>query len=466
MTNVLIITGDKQIFQAIASCFTGQDKVTRCTEKKTALEKLNGNRFDYIFIDLGLLLDSQSGKEYKLALQPFWRIYPAVEIIVMSSPEGIREAVQAVKAGASNYLTYPIMPEEVKYVVESINESQIVLSELNYLRDQFRQSDSENLLKTKSPTMKHVFDRISSVAPTMSTVLLTGETGTGKGVMARAIHSFSKCKNARFISAHCGAIPDTLIESELFGHEKGAFTGATRRKLGKFEIARDGTIFLDEIATISFSAQIKLLQVLQDRIFQRLGGEQAIETNTRVIAATNMDLLDLCDAGQFRRDLYYRLNVFPIEIPALRERTEDIPLLVEYFLERLNRFNAKEIHSVHPEVLSAFAEYPWPGNIREMENLIERAYIIEDSSVLTPASFPAEMFAQKRIEKSLLINPSRSLAEMRRSGLEALEKTYLVELLQNNRGKVKAAAEVAKVTPRQLHNLMKKYDLHKEEFKN
>jgi len=377
----------------------------------------------------------------------------------------IREAVMAVKAGASNYLTYPINPDEVKYVTESVQESLIMQSELDYLRDQSWQADSLEFVQTESTVMKKVLDKVRSVAPTKSTVLLIGETGTGKGVLAKLIHRHSNRRDAPFISVHCGAIPDTLLESELFGHEKGSFTGAVRRKLGKFEIAKGGTIFLDEIGTITPSAQIKLLQILQDRTFQRVGGEETIEADVRIIAATNTDLKKMCDQGQFRKDLYYRLYVFPIELPPLRERAGDIPHLVEVFLKKMNKFDQKEIHDIHPQVLEAFKSYSWPGNIRELENLMERAYILETSFVLTPESFPGELFDSEAPSASVSVDACLSLAEMRGKGIEDIERHYLKELLTENRGKIKDSATAAGITTRQLHKLMKKYGIRKEEFK-
>jgi transcriptional regulator with GAF, ATPase, and Fis domain len=310
-----------------------------------------------------------------------------------------------------------------------------------------------------------VFDKIRSVALTKSTVLLTGETGTGKGVLANLVHRHSNRRDAQFISVHCGAIPDTLLESELFGHEKGSFTGAVQRKLGKFEIASGGTIFLDEIGTITPSAQIKLLQVLQDGTFQRVGGEETIEANVRVIAATNADLKKMCDDGQFRKDLYYRLYVFPIELPPLRERAEDIPYFVEEFLKRMNRVNKKEIHDIHPRVIDAFKNYSWPGNIRELENLMERAYILETSSVLTAESFPSELFKLETLSATVSVDAGLSIAEVRRKGIEGIEKNYLKEQLAQNSGKIQNTAMAAGITTRQLHKLMRKYGIRKEEFK-
>lgn len=272
MWSILVISEQKEAFGVLHSCFRGKYRVEGANSKDAALARLQKSRFDLIFIDLQLLRRGVVDGGYEEAMRPFWRIYPTVEIIIMSVQEMIREAVAAMKAGASNYITYPLKPEEVKYVTETVHESIMVQSELDYLRDRFWQSDSLEIVQTKSPAMKKVFDKIRSVAPTKSMVLLIGETGTGKGVLAKLIHRHSNRRDAQFISLHCGAIPDTLLESELFGHEKGSFTGAIRRKLGKFEIAHGGTIFLDEIGTITPSAQIKLLQVLQDGTFQRVGG--------------------------------------------------------------------------------------------------------------------------------------------------------------------------------------------------
>jgi DNA-binding NtrC family response regulator len=378
----------------------------------------------------------------------------------------VREAVKAVKAGAADYLTCPIDSHEVKYVIESIDANILMQSELDYLRDQFWQPSSLAIIQTKSPAMQKVFAKIRSVAPTKSTVLLTGETGTGKGVLASLIHQHSNRRDAKFVSVHCGAIPDTLLESELFGHEKGAFTGADRRKLGKFEIAKGGTIFLDEIGTITPAAQIKLLQVLQDGTYQRVGGEETLHADARVLAASNMDLKEMCDNGQFRKDLYFRLNVFPVEFPSLRERKEDIPHIVEVIIGRLNRLHHKEIRNVHPDVMEAFLNYDWPGNIRELENLIERAYIIETSPILTPAGLPLELFSVESPSAGMGLDSSYTLAEVRRRALEEVEKRYLKELLANKRGKIRESAEVAGITTRQLHKLLTKYGIKKEDFKS
>jgi DNA-binding NtrC family response regulator len=466
MRSILVISNEPKVCGSISSCFDTGYKVSVAVNADAALDTLKKRRYDLIFVDLEILRRSASGNGYKAAMESFWHLYPTIEIIVMSSQEMIREAVMAVKAGASDYLTYPINPDEVKHVTESLHEYLISQSELDYLRDQFWQSDSLELVHTNSTVMKKAYEKIRSVAPTKSTVLLIGETGTGKGELAKLIHRHSSRRDAQLISVHCGAIPDTLLESELFGHEKGAFTGAVRRRLGKFEIATGGTIFLDEIGTITPSAQIKLLQILQDQTFQRVGGEETLEANVRVIAATNTDLKKMCEDGQFRKDLYYRLNVFPIEIPPLRDRPEDIPHLAEVFLKRMNKFSSKEIHDIHPHVMEAFRRYSWPGNIRELENLMERAYILETSSLLTPESFPSELFESQVPSASVFFDTQLTLTEVRHRGIEDIERRYLKEVLAKNQGRIKDSASVAGVTTRQLHKLMTRYGIRKEDFKS
>ena len=465
MKAILVASRNESACRAIRATMGSEYKVEVTSGKDSGLEMFRKKHYEFLFMDVEMLAESTPDHSYKTALQPFWQIYPTTQIIVMSSQEQIREAVMAVKAGASNYLTCPIDPEEIRYVTDSVYESLIMESELDYLRDRFWRKDSLEMVRTKTPLMKGVFNKVRSVAPTKSTVLLIGETGTGKGVIAKLIHQHSNRRDGPFIAVHCGAIPDTLLESELFGHEKGAFTGAVRRKLGNFEIARGGTIFLDEISTLTPSAQIKLLEILQEGTFHRVGGEATIEANVRVIAAANTDLQNMCDQGLFRRDLYYRLNVFPIEIPPLREREEDIPHIVQVILERLTKFHSKEIHHVHQDVIKAFRNYAWPGNIRELENLLERAYIIEEASVLTPESFPSDLFAYKLSESLPDVNTAFTLAEVRRKGVEQLERCYLAELLSLNKGRIKDASQAADISSRQLHKLMKKYGLTKEQFK-
>ena len=466
MKSVLVTSARKDAFRIINSCLRKGHRIENASTKDIALNLLQKNLYDLIFIDLDMLLKDISNENYKEALQQFWNQYPSIEIIVMADQIDLRKAVMAVKLGARNYLTYPIDHEEVKHVSESINESVIMESELDYLRDKFWHVDSLKLIQTRNDLMKEVYNKIRSVSPTKSTVLLLGETGTGKSVMAKLIHQHSNRRDAQFISVHCGAIPDTLLESELFGHEKGAFTGAVRRKLGKFEIAKGGTIFLDEIGTITPTAQIKLLQILQDGTFQRVGGEETLEADVRVIAASNVDLKQMCDEGKFRKDLYYRLNVFPIEIPPLRHRKEDIPSLSNAILKKLIQFSLKEINGIHPNVIDAFKAYDWPGNIRELENLIERGYILESSSILTQESFPNNLFDSEATRVFIPAGNSMTLSEARQRGIEEIERNYLKDVLSRNKGRISDSAAEAGISTRQVNKLMNKYGLKKEKFKS
>jgi DNA-binding NtrC family response regulator len=466
---IIAATNNPTIADAFKACLGTEFDVDAVVDKEKCLQKLKQKRYEFIFIDIALLMGKQGARasqnHYKNELSPIWQLYPTANIVVMSPLETIREAVQAVQAGANSYITFPINPEEIHYIIDNIQEEKLKLSELDYLRGRFWDKAILDVTRTNSPLMKSIFEKVSSVAATRTTVILYGETGTGKGVIARLIHQQSNRKNNQFISVHCGAIPDTLVESELFGHEKGAFTGAVKRKLGKFEIAQNGTIFLDEIGTISPAAQIKLLQVLQDRTFQRVGGEEEIEADARVIAASNMDLKQMCEEGKFRKDLYYRLNVFPIEIPSLSDRKEDIQLLVEKFLINLNQMYSKEITGVHPAVMEALKRYDWPGNIRELENLIERSYILETRSTLTPDSFPGELFTGNEPVAQIALNPSQTLAEVRSRGIENIERQYLAEILTLNKGRINRAATHAGISTRQLHKLLTKYGIKKEDFR-
>lgn len=467
MKRILLASVDSHSPMAVTEAFAPDCKVDVAATRDQLQDCLTKREYDFIMVDIGFL-DIQPEKsvtDYRKDLQRYWHNNPNAEIIVLTPPERIRDAVFVVKAGAGNYLTYPLNKDELLFVIESLYESLKVQSELDHFRDEAMLGNICRLTEMQSPAMRKVHEKIRLVAGSNTTVLLNGETGTGKGVIARTIHSCSPRAQEPFIGVHCGAVPDALIESEFFGHEKGSFTGAVRRKLGKFELAAKGAIFLDEISTISPATQIKLLQVLQDKLFQRVGGERDIRLEARIIAASNVDLKPLSDQGAFRTDLYYRLNVFPIDIPPLRERREDIPLLADHFLKRLNRLHIKEIHGVHPAVAHALGRYDWPGNVRELENIIERAFLLETSHVLTPESFPQEMFDGLGQGVTFALDITRPLAEVRRLALDNVERSYLKALLEKYRGRIKQSAMHIGITPRQLHNLMIRHGLRKEEFK-
>ncbi|WP_028581463.1 sigma-54 dependent transcriptional regulator [Desulfogranum japonicum] len=467
MKQILVVSKNPELLASLRTIYPTGFQILTASSVMEGLDLFRQYRCDVIFIELRILqyFSQASSSDYGAALQPFRAQSPNVDIVVITSQELLREAVTAVRQGASAYIMFPIIAEELRLVFSTLRDSQIVQSERNYLRDQFWDQDAAPFVKTQCQRMSKVFEDVRSVAPTKSTVLLTGETGTGKGVLAKLIHRHSNRRNEQFIHVHCGAIPDTLLESELFGHEKGAFTGAVKRRMGKFEIAHGGTIFLDEIGTITPAAQIKLLQVLQDGVLQRVGSEQDTRVDVRVIAATNESLDRLCEEKKFRKDLYYRLNVFPINLPPLRERKEDISGLAQTFIQQFNRYHVKDIRDIHPQVIEAFLRYSWPGNIRELENIIERACILERSSVLLPESFPAELFAVEENLSRVQMDTMLTLSEVRRRGLEEIERCYLKGVLEMHRGVINKSAEAAGVTTRQFHKLMKKYGLRKEEFK-
>jgi DNA-binding NtrC family response regulator len=460
---ILVMTPEAAVEKVVQASFEdGRLHVAKTVDEAKALAA--EERFELAFVDVSVLKPLADHGDHEACLHSFRQAVPGARVVVLSAQKGIREAVDFVRGGASDYLTYPIVREEVQLTRESVERHEHFRSELAYLRGHAWKVEVVGATGSRAESMKSVLRKVRQVAPTRSTVLLTGETGTGKSFLAKVIHQSSTRADRQLISLHCGAIPDTLLESELFGYERGSFTGADRRKLGKFEIADGGTLFLDEVATITPAMQVKLLNVLQERAFQRVGGERDIEVDVRILAATNMDLATLTANGMFRNDLYYRLNVFPIEIPPLRDRREDIPLLVELFLDRLRGLYAKEIHAAHSVVMDAFLNYPWPGNVRELENLLERAFILETSDTLKPESFPEELFAQQTIGR-VPVDTSETLASARQQAADHAECIYLQEQLTANRGRIDATAAAAGITPRQLHKLMTKHGLRKEDFK-
>ncbi|MGB5983875.1 MAG: sigma-54 dependent transcriptional regulator, partial [Desulfobacterales bacterium] len=405
-------------------------------------------------------------KNFSEVAAAFQKSNAMVEFVVLTPQDQIRQGVKALKSGASDYLTCPIVHEEVLLVIAAFQETLAKDLELDYLRDQFWKTDWISVIRTNNPKMRKIFEDTRAVAPTIATVLLLGETGTGKGLLARLIHWHSNRYAKPFIAVHCGAIPDTLIESELFGHEKGAFTGAERIKRGKFEIAGGGTIFLDEIGTITPAAQVKLLQVLQDGTFSRLGSETQIQADVRIIAATNDDIRKLCDQGRFRKDLFYRLNVFPLEAPPLRQRLEDLPSIVKTIQKNLDAKYGKSIYRLHPSVMDSFRRYNWPGNIRELENVLERAYILENNSTLMPQSFPREIVGHKSMPSMEAGGEILPLADARRIIIEDFERHYIKTLVDRYKGKIGLSAEQARITPRQLNRLMARYEIRKEDYKD
>jgi DNA-binding NtrC family response regulator len=463
--NILVISYAQDVIGLISKALSDKVVVEHTEAVSTALQIHKQNPFDLIFTDLNQLVAEISTDNFSEGIQPFKKSNPYVKLVVLTSKKDIRKAVFAIKSGAEDYLTYPIDEEEIRLVFTSIENKRVKDLELDYLRGRFWKKEWLNIIRSRNPVMREMFQSIQSVAPTIATVLLLGETGTGKGLLAQLIHRHSLRNEKPFIAVHCGAIPDTLLESELFGHEKGAFTGADRRKLGKFEMARSGTIFLDEIGTISTLAQVKLLQVLQDGTFSRVGATEQLNTDARIIAATNTDLKQLTEKDLFRKDLYYRLNVFPLEIPPLRDRLEDLPSIIDILLSNLNAKYGKGINTLHSAVKEGFKTYDWPGNIRELENLLERAYILENSDILGPQNFPRDLVMVTPYIETLPDQEELSLAQARQFATEEFERSYLKKLLKQCKGKINLSAKKAQITTRQLSRLMARHGFQKNNFK-
>ena len=385
-----------------------------------------------------------------------------VAVIMMTAHGTIETAVEAMKLGASDYITKPFNAQEVLMVIEKVFEQQRLREENRYLRSEvLGKYTAENII-SQSPKMERVFQLIANVAMTDSTVLIQGETGTGKELVARAIHFSSKRKRKNFVAINCGALADNLLESELFGHEKGSFTGAIRQKIGKFELADQGTLFLDEIGNVSPAMQMKLLRVLQERQFERVGGTRTLETDVRIIAATNENLEEAVEEGRFREDLYYRINVIPIDLPPLRQRKEDIPLLSRHFVEKHGH---RRVRDISEEAIQTLMSYDWPGNVRELENIIERSIILERESQLVNIDLPNKMHRKSGANGLLDFNEDLPLEQVREQAIDQVEKEYLKRVLARYHGSIKRVADHTGLTTRSIHGKMKKFDLRKEDFK-
>jgi DNA-binding NtrC family response regulator len=465
MDRVLIISSRPDTVSLVRENHPDLSDCVQVDALPKALEKHHQSPFDLIFADLEQFDTISEISRNRETIRSFKKNNPLVKLILIAPRNAIRETFHLIKAGADDYVTSPTSKHELQLALAACRDEVSHALELDYLRDHFWKAEWLDIVHSFNPGMRAVFEKIRAVAPTIATVLLLGETGTGKGLLARLTHWHSLRCDKPFIAVHCGAITETLIESELFGHEQGAFTGAIRKKLGKFEVARNGTIFLDEIGTIPPSLQIKLLQVLQDGTFSRVGGEETLQSDARIIFATNADLEKLVAEGHFRKDLYYRIKIFPIEISPLRERIEDLPHLTEAFLQKLQKRYNKPISGLHPSVTEAFRMYGWPGNVRELENVLERAYILERSNMLMPQNFPADMMPYEGFRVKNRSMADLSLAEARQLVIEDFEKRYIRDLLTRNKGRINISAKEARITPRQLNRLMNQYAIVKEHFK-
>jgi len=419
-------------------------EVSVAKEGLSALKKVKREETDLVITDVKM-----PGLDGIKLLKEIKKVSPSTPVIVITAYGTIENAVEAMKKGAYDYITKPITPDQIKLVLQKISRHKNLLRENRYLRAEVNQKYNFEELVGESPGMREVYSMIDKVAKTKATVLIQGESGTGKELVARAIHFRSPRRERPFIKLNCAALPEDLLESELFGHEKGAFTGAVSRREGRFELADKGTLLLDEISETSSSFQTKLLRVLQEGEFERVGGTRTLKVDVRIIATTNRDLKKLVEEGKFRDDLYYRLNVLPIYLPPLRERREDIPLLTLHFLKKYSRRNGLKLKSISKECLQMLKEYYWPGNVRELENVIERMVVMNEKEALLPQDFAFLNLSSQNLNLSFSENLT----------LEEMEKKLIIETLRRTGGNRTKTAKILNISVRTIRNKLKKYNL-------
>jgi len=444
-TKILVVDDEVSIREMIKKGLSqmGEFNVETAQNGAEAIEKIEKEIFDLVLTDLKM--PEMDGLEL---LKNIKGTRPEVMVILMTAYGSIETAVEAMKMGANDYITKPINFEDLLLHISKVQKESLLLKENRLLRMEVRKKFEFNNIIGKSKKMQEIFSLIEKVAPGNSTVIIYGGSGTGKELVAKAIHYHSPRADKPFIPFNCGAIPETLVESELFGHTKGAFTGAIQAKRGLFEEASGGTLFLDEISTILPSAQVKLLRVLQEKELMRVGSTERTKIDVRMIAATNENLEENMKMGKFREDLFYRLHVFPIFLPDLKDRKEDISLLAYHFLDRYSKEAKKGIKGISKEAMKLLLEYPWPGNVRELENTIERAVIMTDQDHLVPNDFPQDLIEgySEMIKRG--VKDRKSLNDMR--------SEYIKEILKEVSGNKRIASEILKVNPRTLYRFEKK----------
>jgi len=453
-----IIDDEPVIHDVLAQLLTSEGyEVEISGSGEEALEKFPSQSFDVILLDL--LMPGMDGIE---VLRRIKRIDPLAAVIIITAYGSVESAISAMKIGALDYVQKPFKHDDLLLVLEKALERKRLQDENLRLKDELRQRFGFANIIGKSQAMKSVFELVKAAAPTRSTILLQGESGTGKELVARAIHLNSNRADAPFITVNSGSLPPDLLESHLFGHVKGAFTGAVALKKGLFEAADKGTIFFDEISSISLETQAKLLRVMQEKEFMRLGGTETITVDVRILAATNTDIEELIAARAFRKDLFYRLNVIKIEVPPLRARKEDIPMLVKHFVEIYARENAKEVEGVSEDVLEILDAHAWPGNVRELENLIERAVVLSRSKVITRTALPPFLLGRASVDDEVLLASEESLDLRDRT--QAFQKKIILAALKKTKGVQNKAAKLLGVKPTTLNEMIKRLGIDTSSF--
>lgn len=421
--------------------------VVSVTSGMEAIEKVKTGSFNIAFVDMKM-----PGLDGLEVLRAMKRIDPETAVVIMTAYATIETAIEAMKEGAYEYMIKPFSLDVVELIVKKIVKYQELVAENILLRKRLEEKDHLKNIVGKSPQMKEVLELVDSIAETNSTILIQGASGTGKEVIARAIHLKSRRRDMPFIAANCAAIPRELLESELFGHEKGAYTGATYTKKGRFEQADGGTLFLDEVGEMSLSAQVHLLRVLQEKEFRKVGGTELIKVDARIISSSNKDLEQAVKEGRFREDLFYRLNVIAIYLPKLNERKDDIPLLVDHLLTKYGLESGRGKKTMSPEAMALMMKHAWPGNVRELENVIERAVILSKDIVIKPEYLPQIVKKEPQGDHRVFIQ-DRSLEEM--------EKQYIYGVLRENNWNKSKSSRILGIERMTLYHKIKKYNLDK-----
>ena len=457
MRTILVVDDELSILESFRMILKENYRVLTAIDGLKALEILRNECVNLVILDI--MLPGMSGLE---VLSEIRKIDKDVEVIMVTAVKAVKTAIEAMKLGASDYIIKPFDVEEIKFVVDKTLRSGELAHEVAYLRSELNKNFEFNNIVGQSPAMRQIFDTIIRVAKGDSPVLITGESGTGKELIVRAIHLQSPRKNKPFVAVSCPNLPDNLLESELFGHEKGAFTNATDKKIGRFELANGGTIFLDEISEMSLSNQSKLLRVLQEYELVRVGGTKTISIDVRLIASTNIDLKTAISKGTFREDLFYRINVVPLDVPALRNRKEDIPFLINHYFQKFKVELRSKTRKIQPSVMELFENYDWPGNIRELKNVIERILTLYgDSDAILEEHLPMEIKSGNNHHTSYNSNSLIELldAESLDEIVSRIEKELIEKALQKAHGVQTRAAQILKTTRRILRYKMDKLGL-------
>jgi two-component system response regulator PilR (NtrC family) len=456
--NILIVDDDRSLRKMLAFVLEKEGfQVEEAISGLDALKKLKGRNFDLVISDIRM--PDLNGIELLKKIKTHDQDLP---VIMITAYAATNDAIEAMKLGAEDYIMKPFNLEELKIIINKSLHKKNIERENVQLKEKLSDKEKFENIVGADPKMRKIFELIDTIAQTDSTVLISGESGTGKELIARAIHSKCSRGNQKFISINCGALPENLLESELFGHKKGAFTDAYQDKEGLFEAANHGTLFLDEISEMSQKMQVKILRAIQEKIIRRVGGNQEIIVDVRIITATNRDLVESIEKGEFRSDLYYRLNVISIKVPPLRERKEDIPILMQYFLQRYNKKFAKDIQGFEKKVLECFQNYTWPGNVRELENFIERGIALEKGRIICASSLPSEVIYN--LDASAVTGTDwqamLGLGKLHLTQyIDNISKSIIIKALELNNGNVKKTAVLLQINYRSLRYLIDKFKL-------